>query len=582
MAILEPVGTEFNITRNYLDWLTQVPWGKTSRDQFEYEASARILNEDHYGLDDVKDRILEFIAVGKLRGTVQGKIICLVGPPGVGKTSIGKSIARAIGRRYFRFSVGGLADVAEIKGHRRTYVGAMPGKLVQALKSTGASNPLILIDEVDKIGRSGHNGDPSSALLELLDPEQNNSFMDHYLDVPLDLSQVLFVCTANVTDTIPAPLLDRMEVIQLSGYIAQEKMEIARQYLIPTARKDCGLAEWHVQLEPQVIEHLIRYYCRESGVRNLKKHIEKIFRKAALQLVKSNKLPQSSSHAQPVVKASNDPKETSESHKPFSLTSSDNVATSQPTAVDAVDAAADATAATAATVEQHEPLITVTSKSLSDYVGSPIFTSDRLYDVTPPGVVMGLAWTSMGGTVLYIETLLEKQIKSATRDHESGHSGRPKPGLIRTGQLGKVMEESSTIAYSVAKSFITGLNVPESDFFDTAAIHLHVPEGATPKDGPSAGITMAASLLSLALNKPVRPALAMTGELSLTGKVLRIGGLKEKAIAAKRAGVTHILFPRSNEADWKILPSHITEGLEPHLIDSFEEVYEHCFCYDSK
>ena len=509
-------------------------------------------------MEDVKERILEFIAVGKLRGTVQGKILCLVGPPGVGKTSIGKSIARALNRAYFRFSVGGLSDVAEIKGHRRTYVGAMPGKLVQALKNTQTSNPLLLIDEVDKLGRVSHTGDPASALLELLDPEQNHAFLDHYMDVPVDLSKVLFVCTANVTDTIPSPLLDRMEIIQLSGYIAQEKFQIAKQYLIPSARKDCGLDEDQIHIEDKVIEGLIRMYCRESGVRNLKRHIEKIFRKAALKLVKEKKLP-ITGHNEGCM-----PKEVVQS-------------------------------------EGSGPLLTVDLNSLNEYVGNPIFTSERLYEETPPGVVMGLAWTSMGGSVLYIETIIDpihhtgSFIRSTPQIEEKNDRGdqdqpqlpdnnnidrRPgstsSGGLIRTGQLGKVMEESSTIAYTVAKAYLFKYQ-KENTFFEYSMIHLHVPEGATPKDGPSAGITMAMGLLSLALNRPIRPSLAMTGELSLTGKVLRIGGLKEKTIAAKRADVVHIIFPSSNEADWSMLPEHIKEGLVPHMVDTLDQVFKICF-----
>lgn len=383
LAHLETAASEFSVTRNYLDWLTQIPWGKRSRENYNIVHAKMVLDEDHYGLKDVKDRILEFIAVGKLRGTVEGKILCLAGPPGVGKTSIGKSIARALDREFYRFSVGGLTDVAEIKGHRRTYVGAMPGKVIQALKKVQTENPLILIDEIDKVGR-GHQGDPSSALLELLDPEQNSSFLDHYMDVPVDLSKVLFVCTANVLDTIPGPLLDRMEVIQLSGYVAEEKEAIAAKYLAPNAKIAAGLEKVNVNLTKEAIDILIKNYCRESGVRNLKKQIDKVYRKAAYNIVEKvgeEKLPQQEGDSPKVLssdKRSNDP-EVAEDDKGAKETGQEK------------------------TYEDRKPLqvpgdvkIDITPENLKDYVGPPVFHSDRLYDKTPPGVVMGLAWTSMG------------------------------------------------------------------------------------------------------------------------------------------------------------------------------------------
>lgn len=383
LAHLETAASEFNVTRNYLDWLTQIPWGKRSRENYNIVHAKMVLDEDHYGLKDVKDRILEFIAVGKLRGTVEGKILCLAGPPGVGKTSIGKSIARALDREFYRFSVGGLTDVAEIKGHRRTYVGAMPGKVIQALKKVQTENPLILIDEIDKVGR-GHQGDPSSALLELLDPEQNSSFLDHYMDVPVDLSKVLFVCTANVLDTIPGPLLDRMEVIQLSGYVAEEKEAIAAKYLAPNAKIAAGLEKVNVNLTKEAIDILIKNYCRESGVRNLKKQIDKVYRKAAYNIVEKvgeEKLPQQEGDSPKVLssdKRSNDP-EVAEDDKGAKEVGQEK------------------------TYEDRKPLqvpgdvkIDITPENLKDYVGPPVFHSDRLYDKTPPGVVMGLAWTSMG------------------------------------------------------------------------------------------------------------------------------------------------------------------------------------------
>lgn len=457
LAHLEPAASEFNVTRNYLDWLTQIPWGQQSAENFGIKNAMTVLDEDHHGLKDVKDRILEFIAVGKLRGTVEGKILCFVGPPGVGKTSIGKSIARALNRQYYRFSVGGLTDVAEIKGHRRTYVGALPGRIIQALKKCQTENPLILIDEVDKIGR-GHQGDPSSALLELLDPEQNNSFLDHYMDVPVDLSKVLFVCTANMTDTIPRPLLDRMELIELSGYVADEKMAIAEKFLSPAAKDLSGLKDVDVALTKEAIEELIKSYCRESGVRNLKKQIEKVYRKSALKIIQDlgeevfsedKALTEEGKAAQEASKEDkSDVKDTPESiakettAKPrISLTVPDGV---------------------------H---VNIDRTNLKDYVGPPVFTSDRLYETTPPGVAMGLAWTSMGGAALYVESILENALNSTSR-----------PGLAQTGNLKNVMKESTIIAYSFAKSVLAKM-FPENKFFEKAKLHLHCPEGAVQKDG---------------------------------------------------------------------------------------------------
>lgn len=532
LSHLEPASSEFNVTRNYLDWLTVVPWGKRGPENYDLLNAMKVLDEDHYGLKDVKQRILEFIAVGKLRGTVEGKIICLSGPPGVGKTSIGKSIARALGREFYRFSVGGLTDVAEIKGHRRTYVGAMPGKVVQALKKVQTENPLILIDEIDKVGR-GHQGDPSSALLELLDPEQNGSFLDHYMDVHMDLSRVLFVCTANVTDTIPGPLLDRMEVIQLSGYIADEKAAIALRYLAPQAKEACGLQNANVNLTHPAIELLIKAYCRESGVRSLKKHIEKIYRKVAYQLVQNIESKDTKKDTSKDSSIDETKRSKTKSKKPAK----------QPPSLDVSNESAE-----------------VTAENLKDFVGPPLFTSDRLYDTTPPGVVMGLAWTSMGGSSLYIETVLRSPI-----------TANSKSSLTTTGHLGDVMKESTTIAYTFARSYIAR-KFPDNRFFDKASIHLHVPEGATPKDGPSAGITMTTSMVSLALDSPIPATVAMTGEITLTGKVLKIGGLKEKTIAAKRSGVTDIICPASNRPDWEELPDHVKDGMSAHFAEWFDDI----------
>jgi Lon-like ATP-dependent protease len=526
---LDANGSEFNVTRNYLDWLTQLPWGLRSAETFAIKHAREVLDEDHHGLKDVKDRILEFIAVGKLRGTVEGKILCLVGPPGVGKTSIGKSIARALNRQYYRFSVGGMYDVAEIKGHRRTYVGALPGRIIQALKKCQTENPLVLIDEVDKMGRMSNHGDPASALLELLDPEQNNSFLDHYLDVPVDLSKVLFVCTANMEDTIPQPLLDRMEVIRLSGYVSDEKIAIAEKYLAPVAKEMSGLKDADVALQNDAIVELINKYCRESGVRNLKKHIEKVYRKAALKIVSEvgeDALPEAAALTEEgkAAQKESEKDETDANATPENMdkqtTETPRVALKVPDSVH----------------------VSITQENLKDYVGPPVYISDRLYDTNPTGVAMGLAWTSMGGSALYIESIVQNALSA------SSHGG-----LERTGSLRDVMKESTGVAYSYAKS-VMARDFPKNKFFEHARIHLHCPEGATPKDGPSAGITMTSSLLSLALNTPIKECVAMTGEITLTGKVLRIGGLREKTVAARRAGATTVIFPQDNMSDWLELP----------------------------
>ncbi|XP_017955852.1 lon protease homolog, mitochondrial isoform X2 [Drosophila navojoa] len=502
LNFLESHSSEFNVTRNYLDWLTSLPWGVISPENLCLDKATEILNNDHYGMDDIKKRILEFIAVSSLKGTTQGKILCFHGPPGVGKTSIAKSIARALNREYFRFSVGGMTDVAEIKGHRRTYVGAMPGKLIQCLKKTKTENPLVLIDEVDKIGK-GYQGDPSSALLELLDPEQNANFLDHYLDVPVDLSRVLFICTANVVDTIPEPLRDRMELIEMSGYVAEEKVAIARQYLIPQAMKDCGLTEKQINITEDALNMLIRSYCRESGVRNLQKQIEKVIRKVAFRLVKK---------------------------------------------------------------EGEE--FPVNADNLTTFLGKQVFSSDRMYNVTPAGVVMGLAWTAMGGSSLYIET---------SRRHIRAEKPESTAGVLHlTGNLGDVMKESAQIALTVARNFLYTYD-PKNKFLEQEHIHLHVPEGSTPKDGPSAGVTIITALVSLATGKPVRPDVAMTGEVSLKGKVLTVGGIKEKTIAARRSGVTCLILPADNKKDFEELPSFITDGLEVHFASEYEDVYKIAF-----
>lgn len=502
LGFLESHSSEFNVTRNYLDWLTSLPWGVTSQENLDLIEAQKILDEDHYGMEDVKKRVLEFIAVSQLKGSTQGKILCFCGPPGVGKTSIARSIARALNREYFRFSVGGMTDVAEIKGHRRTYVGAMPGKVIQCLKKTKTENPLILIDEVDKIGK-GFQGDPASALLEMLDPEQNANFLDHYLDVPVDLSKVLFICTANVIDTIPEPLRDRMEMIDVSGYVAEEKLAIAKQYLLPQAMKESGLTENQIAIEDSSLNALIKLYCRESGVRNLQKHIEKVTRKVAFKVVKK------------------------ESEK-----------------------------------------VEVTPENLQNFVGKPMFTHNRMYETTPPGVVMGLAWTAMGGSTLFIETALRR----LPSEKPEGAEGT----LELTGHLGEVMKESARIALTVARNFMLEED-PKNKFLLQNHLHLHVPEGSTPKDGPSAGCTIVTALLSLARSVPVRQNVAMTGEISLNGKIIPVGGIKEKTIAAKRAGVNCIILPEENRKDFDDLPKYITEGLEVHFVDHYKDIYKIVF-----
>eukprot|EP00171_Calliarthron_tuberculosum_P014903 IDg14903t1 len=499
---LEPSSSEYNVSRNYLDWLTEVPWQEYSEDSLDIDNAHAVLDEMHYGLNDVKDRILEFIAVSSLRGNVQGKILLLSGPPGVGKTSIGKSVAKALNREFYRFSVGGMGDVAEIKGHRRTYIGAMPGKFVQALKTAKTANPVIMIDEIDKMGR-GWTGDPASALLEALDPEQNSGFVDHYLDLPVDLSR----CSSSALPT---------SLIQSPARFTTG--------CSPSRSAEAGLDGKNVVINDEALASLARDYCREAGVRNLKQHIEKIFRKVALEIARGQ------------AKKCDGSSEVSEKEKPA--------------AVDEKSAVVEAG-------------IAIDVDSLEKYVGKKLFSKDRLYETTPAGISTGLAWTSMGGATLYIESIL---VNTETNG----------PTLKVTGQLGDVMKESSDIAFSYARNFIKRIDASNS-FFEKAGIHMHVPEGATPKDGPSAGCTMVSSLLSLALQRPLVADLAMTGEITLTGMVLPVGGIREKCIAAKRSGVTDIVLPDGNRKDWDDLPKHVSDGLKPHFAVHYDDVYAACF-----
>lgn len=518
MAVLEPHSSEYGVCRNYLDWLTNVPWGIYDAESHDLAKAKEILEEDHYGLEEIKQRILEFIAVGKLSGSVKGSIICLLGPPGVGKTSIGKSIARALNRKFYRFSVGGMRDEAEIKGHRRTYVGAMPGKLIQALKHCQVMNPIIMLDEVDKLGNS-HHGDPASALLEVLDPEQNSSFLDHYLDVRCSLSDVLFIVTANVLDAIPEPLKDRMEILRLSGYIAQEKIEIAKKFLIPRNRKAMGLKSKDVDFSKDALRYIINGYARESGVRNLENQIKKILRKVAMKLI-------SEQETKTAIKVEGNTKKKLPV-KPVAFPES----------------------------------YRVTPGNLKEYLGKPIFTSERFYERTPVGVCTGLAWTSMGGATLYIETIKVMAEKT---------------GMKLTGQAGNVMKESSEIAWSFLHSALHKY-APKSSFFEKTQVHIHIPEGATPKDGPSAGITMTTALLSLLMNVPVLDDLGMTGEITLTGCILPVGGIKEKFVAARRSGLKVLILPKDNLRDYDELPEYIKKGIEVHFVEHYDEVFPIAF-----
>jgi ATP-dependent Lon protease len=495
IKLLEPSSAEFNVTRAYLDWLTVLPWGLYTEDNYDIKKAARILDRDHYGLEEVKERIIELISVGIVKGNLSGSIILLIGPPGVGKTSIGQSIAESLGREFFRFSLGGMRDEAEIKGHRRTYIGALPGKFIQAIKTCKTANPLIMLDEIDKIGAS-FRGDPASALLEVLDPEQNRDFLDHYLDVRFDLSKVLFICTANQMETIPGPLIDRMEMISLPGYIQAEKVEIARRHLLPKQLKLHGLTKKQVSIGKPVLRAIAEGYAREAGVRNLENRIKKILRKVAKELV-------------------TDPKRT----------------------------------------------VTIKKSDLPELLGKKVFSDEKIFARPRVGVITGLAYTSMGGTTLHIEAA------SVT----TGAAG-----FKQTGQLGKVMVESSEIAYSYVRSLFSK-DEKRREFFATNFIHLHVPAGATPKDGPSAGITMACALYSLAIDKPMIASTAMTGELTLTGLVMPIGGVKEKVIAATRAKLKRVILPEDNREDYEMLPDHIREGVEAAFVKTFKDVRAICF-----
>jgi len=492
LSMMDVNSAEYSVTRNYIEIVLSLPWSTATIDSLDINRAEKILNHDHYALEDVKKRILEFLAVRKLKPDARGSIICLVGPPGVGKTSLGRSIARALNKKFFRMSLGGMRDEAEIKGHRRTYIGAMPGKIVQGIKICKSRNPVFMLDEIDKLGQS-FQGDPASALLEVLDPEQNVEFRDHYLDVPFDLSDVFFITTANTLDTIPQVLVDRMEVIRLSGYITEEKYEIARRYLMPKQIERHGLPKGAIKIDKSGFLYIINSWAREAGVRNLERQIERICRKTAAVAARTGKLPKNG----------------------------------------------------------------FDSRTIREQLGAEIYIDDEIGGIDRPGVALGLAWTSYGGATLMIESI---------------GVGAEKGGAIKlTGQMGDVMGESANIAYSYVQHIFTGDEKAER-YFRSHIVHLHIPAGATPKDGPSAGITMACSMYSLVTGKPIRKNLAMTGELTLTGKVFPVGGIKEKVIAARRARVKEIILPAQNKKDLEEIPPYIKKGLKFHPVASITDV----------
>ena len=496
LETLNPQSPDYSVQVNYLQTMVSLPWNEYTKDDLDLKRAKRILDKDHYGMDKVKERILEYIAVLQLRGNLKSPILCLYGPPGVGKTSLGKSIAEAMKRKYVRVSLGGLHDESEIRGHRKTYIGAMPGRIIKNIQKAGSSNPVFILDEIDKVTQNTVNGDPSSALLEVLDPEQNNAFHDNYLDMDYDLSKVLFIATANDLNTIPRPLLDRMELIEVSGYITEEKVEIAKRHLVPKELENTGLdqLEEKPKFAKATLEKIIESYTRESGVRQLEKQINKAMRKLAFKQAMDKQLPYTK----------------------------------------------------------------ITPDKLEDLLGKPPYTRDIYQGNKYAGVVTGLAWTSVGGEILFIETSLSK-----------GKSGK----LTLTGNLGDVMKESAVIALEYVKAHISVLNV-DYRIFEQWNIHIHVPEGATPKDGPSAGITIATSIASALTQRKVRKNTAMTGEITLRGKVLPVGGIKEKMLAAKRAGITDIVMCSENKKDVEEIPEVYRQGLHFHFVENIQQVWD--------
>ncbi len=486
---MHPDSAESGTIRTYLEWLTEIPWSKSTKDQLDIKTAEKILNEDHYDLEKVKERILEYLSVRKLKEKMKGPILCFIGPPGVGKTSLGRSIARSLGREFVRMSLGGVRDEAEIRGHRRTYVGSLPGRIIQGIKNAGTNNPVFMLDEVDKIGMD-FRGDPSSALLEVLDPEQNNSFMDHYLAVPFDLSNVMFITTGNLTDTIPGPLRDRMEILYLSGYTEEEKLEIAKKYLIPKQLEEHGITVKILTLSDSATKQIISHYTREAGVRNLEREIANLCRKVAKQVA-----------------------------------------------------------------EGKAKRFNVTAGNLYKYLGVLKYLPEEEMKKSEIGVATGLAWTEAGGDIIYVEATIMKG----------------KGSLTLTGQLGDVMKESAQAALSYIRSKAKKLDISD-DIFSQTDLHIHVPAGAIPKDGPSAGITMATAIASAITGRPVKKNVAMTGEVTLRGKVLPIGGLKEKTLAAKRMGIKTVIIPHRNKKDLEDLPKYVKEGMNFILAETMDDV----------
>ena len=489
---LSPASAETGVIRNYIDWVLNLPWTKETKDRLDLKLSAEILDEDHYGLEKVKERILEYLAIRQLAKSMKGPILCLVGPPGVGKTSIAKSIARALNRKFVRMSLGGVRDEAEIRGHRRTYVGAIPGRIVSAIRQVGSKNPIFLLDEIDKLA-SDFRGDPAAALLEVLDPEQNNDFTDHFLEIPFNLSKVMFVTTANSLDTIPRPLLDRMEVIRIAGYTEEEKLNIATKYLLPKQIKEHGLKEENLQVSEKTLRDIINNYTRESGVRSLERQIANLCRKATKRII-----------------------------------------------------------------EEKAKIIRITPNNLDKFLGKPMYRYEMANLKDEVGIVRGLAWTPVGGDTLSIEVTPMKG------------SGK----LVLTGQLGDVMKESAQAGISYIRSKAEDFKI-DPEFHNNLDIHLHIPEGAIPKDGPSAGITMATAVISALIKVPVYKDIAMTGEITLRGRVLPVGGIKEKVLAARRAGITKILLPIENEKDMDDIPENVRKKIEFVFVSHMDEVLEH-------